>query len=155
MFSKILGKGKTDVNGDREHQDIILKVSKMHLSDMRSYVNNKTSGLEICENGLLEVMKRLISTDAKNNRFIESDAMDSKIKKAFELVIIIAKHKKITVTVAELIQEFIKTYNDLIVKYDQKNKQIYASKLKDALSVSIENLGKMTQENKKSKVLGE
>ncbi len=155
MFSKILGKNKNDINGDKEHQIIIDKVSKMHLADMRLYVNNKLNDFEICENGLREVMKRLVSKDLKNNRFIETDAMDSKIKKAFDLVIIIAANKKITVTVAELIQDFIKIYDDLIIKFDKDNKQIYTSKLKDSLALSIENITMMTRENKKSSILGQ
>lgn len=154
MFGKILGK-KQESSQDDKSKEILQRITKMNLSDMRVYVNNKLNDLEICEIGLREVIKRLISKDEKGNRFIEIDAMDSKIKKAFDLVILVAGNKKITIDTTEGIQEFIELYQDIITKFDTDNKQIYASKLKDALSSSITNLETITQMNKKMRVLGE
>ena len=155
MFANILGKTKKETSGDEEHQKLVAKVSKMNLIDMRTYVNNKLNGFEICEDGLCEVMHRLNSKDAKGIKyFIESDAMDSKKKKAFEVVIMAASSKKVTVTVTELIQEFIENYQDIITKYDKDNKDIYADKLKTALNNALVTLGTMAEVNKKMKVIG-
>ena len=80
--------------------------------------------------------------------------MDAKIKKSFELVLTIASHKKMTVVVVEQIQEFIKLYADIIAKYDKDNKQIYASRLNDALAKSITNVNTMAEIDRKRAVLG-
>ena len=155
MFGNILGKSKEESSGDKEHDEIVQKVSKMNISDMRVYINNKLTDFEISEDGLSEVMRKLLSKDAKEKRFIESDAMDSKIKKAFDLVIIVSASKKITVVTTELIQDFITQYSDLIEKYDTDNKQIYASKLNDALAKSISSITEMAELKRKMGVLGE
>jgi len=81
--------------------------------------------------------------------------MDSKIKKGFDLVISIASHAKITVVAVELIQEFITLYDDVITKFDRDNKQIYESKLKDALQRAINNISEMADLKRKMNVLGE
>ncbi len=155
MFGKILGKTKKETAGDSSHSEIVNKISKMNLTDMRIYVNNRLTNFEITEDGLCEILRKLISKDDNERRFIESDAMDSKIKKAFDLVIVIASSRKITVVATELIQEFIKLYEDLIVKFDTDNKQIYASKLNDALEKAISSVSEVAEFKRKMKVLGD
>ena len=154
MFGKILGRSRDESSGDKEHDEIVEKISKMTLSDMRSYVNNKIKDFEINEDGLGEVMRRLVSKDDNEKRFIESDAMDSKIKKAFDLVIIVSASKKITVVATELIQEFIELYTDLIQKYDTDNKHIYGSKLNESLAKAISSISEMAELKQKMGVLG-
>ncbi|MCD6172587.1 MAG: hypothetical protein J7J96_02225 [Sulfurimonas sp.] len=154
MFGKILGKNKKETDEDQEHFKIVEKVSKMNLSDMRIYVNNKLTDFEICEDGLNEVMRKLLLKDDKEQRFIEMDAMDSKKKKAFELVITIASSKKITIVTTELIQEFMELYKDIIDKFDKDNKQIYNSRLKDSITNAIGVISTMAEVNRKVKVLG-
>lgn len=145
MFSKILGgKNCTD---DVCNNEIKNKVSKMNLSDMRVFINNKA---KITEEGIIEVLKRLNTKNAQTkNRYIEIDDMDVKIKKGFDLVISIANHKKISVTAVELIQEFIDLYSDVINKFDKENKQIYDTKLKEALQKAISNIEVIVQFKKK------
>ncbi len=157
MFANILGKKKSEVSiEDKTHAKVVKKVSKMNLTDMRAYINNKILDFEINEDGLVEVLRRLTTRNSETQkRYIEIDDMDSKIKKGFELVITIASHNKITVVAVELIQEFITLYNDVIAKFDRDNKQIYESKLKDALSKAIGNIGEMADLKRKMNVLGE
>ena len=142
MFSNILGIKKKNGSGeDSKYADLVNKISKMNLTDMRQYINNKVPDAPIDEQGLIEVLKRLNSKNENTSkRFIESDDMDTKIKKAFDLVIAISGHKSITVVAVEQVREFIDMYNDIIVKYDTRNKQIYDSKLKDLLNSAIEHL---------------
>ena len=151
MFGKILGKNKLESN--KQNNVIVEKISKMNRSDMRVYVNNKLNIFEVCEEGLTEVMKVLVSKDAKGRRFIESDAMESKIKKAFDLVIIVAKSKKMSIDTTELIQTFIELYSDIIQKFDNDNKQIYSSKLKDSVNTSLATLQTMNNLKKKMNIL--
>ena len=144
MLSKLLGK-KTD-SLDQSDSEIKRRISKMDLNDMRNYVNNKIADFQICDDGLIEIMKRLLSVNEKTSyRFIEIDAMDVKVKKAFDLVILVAKSKKITVVTIELIQEFINFYVDIIEKFDTDNKQTYASKLKKSLSEAVLMISSMSE----------
>lgn len=151
MFGKILSKKKPESNN--LNSALIEKISKMNLSDMRVYVNDKLNDFEVCGDGLTQVMRVLVSKDSKNKRFIESDAMDSKIKKAFDLVIIIAKNKKVTIDTTELMQTFIELYSDIIHKFDNDNKQIYNAKLKDAINTSLVTLQTMNTLKKKMNIL--
>jgi len=155
MFGNILGNKESNSLTNDTDKELLDKISKMNLSDMRDYLKNKISGFESSENGVSAVMSRLITKNEEDKRFIESDAMDSKIKKGFEIVLIVASHKKVTVKIVEQIQNFIKLYQDIINEYDRKNKQIYASRLKEALTMSISNINKMAEINRKNSVLGE
>lgn len=144
MFSRILGKKESKDSSDDE---LKAKVSKMNLTEMRSYVNNKA---EVNEQGLIEILKRLVTRDSNTSkRYVELDDMDVKVKKAFDLIIIIAQHKKITVVAIELIVEFIKLYEDVIEKFDAENRQIYKSKLKEALDVALKNMDGISKLKKK------
>jgi len=157
MFGKILGKKKDEVSvEDKMHSEIIQRVSKMNLTDMRAYINNRMGNFEVNEDGLIEILRRITTKNAETSkRYIEIDDMDSKIKKSFDLVISIASHSKITVVAVELIQDFITLYDDVIAKFDKDNKQIYESKLKDALSRAIGNIGEMSDLKRKMNILGE
>ena len=84
-----------------------------------------------------------------------SEGGASKKKKSFDLVIVISEHKKITITTIEQIQEFIELYKDIIEKYDNDNKQIYASRLKDSIEKGLKTIELMAEVNKKEKVLSE
>ena len=151
MFGNILGKKKEDVGID-DNADIALKVSKMNLTEMRSYVNNKINDFEITQSGLVEVMKKL--TVADETTYLQIDDMDSKKKKGFDLVLMIANSKHISAESVELLQEFIVVYHDLILKYDTEYKEIYASRFSDALEKSIDNVNKYSELQRKSNVLG-
>ena len=157
MFGNILGKKKSEVSSeDKNHAELVQKISKMKLTDMRAYINNKILNFEVDEDGLVGVLRKLTTRNSETSkRYIEIDDMDTKIKKAFDLVISIASHAKITVVAVELIQEFITLYNDIIVKFDRDNKQIYESKLKDSLDRAIGNIGEMADLKRKMNVLGE
>ena len=155
MISSILGKKKKDSQNDGENKELKEKISKMNLSEMRIYVNDKLNSFAISEFGLSEVMRVLVSKNANGKRFIESDAMDSKIKKAFELVIIISKSKKMTITTTELIQEFILFYRDLITDFDKEYKDIYRSKLEKCLENSLATLAMISEYKRKKSILGE
>ena len=156
MFNKILGKNKSQRDGDSAHQEIVEKIAKMNLSDMRVYVNGKLNDFPLCEDGLSEVMRRIVSQNpSTKQRFIELDAMDTKKKKAFDLVIKISTSKKITVTTAELIQEFNAFYADVISKFDRDNKEIYASRLTKSSQTALLSLAEMTTLKRKMQILGD
>lgn len=150
MFGNFSGKKKENTSVD----DVALKVSKMNLTEMRSYVNNRIEDFEITPEGLTEVMRKLTIIDENNSKtYLQIDDMDSKKKKGFDLVLIIAGSKHISVDVIELMQEFIKIYEELITKYDRDFKEIYASRFLDAIGLAIDNVNKQTEFQRKQNVL--
>ncbi len=154
MFGSFLGK-KKDTPRDKNSSDITLKVSKMNLTEMRSYVNNKIIDFEISEDGLIAVMKKLTVSDEKSSKtYLQIDDMDSKKKKGFDLVLIIANNRYISVESVELMQNFIEVYEELISKFDQDYKEIYSSRLTDAITLAIKNVNIQSELKRKEKVLG-
>lgn len=152
MFKKLLGKKKDDSTNTSEVKS---KIDKMNLTEMRTYLKNHILDFEVCEEGVVAVMERLNSVDSSKNRFVEDDAMDSKKKKLFELVIVAATHKKVSAQSVELVQQFIELYTDMIMDYDTRNKQIYMSRLHDALSVSVNMVNHLSTLKRKTNVLGD
>lgn len=157
MFGKIIEeiKNKSE-NTDKKRAELVDRISTMNLTDMRAYVKNKLQGFEVTEEGLVEVLKRLTSENKDTSkRYLEIDDMDSKIKKGFELVISISTDKRITVRAIELIQKFIKVYDDIIVEYDTKNKEIYGSRLKDSVENGIMSVNKKIEFSMKQNILND
>ena len=108
------------------HSETAVRVSKMNLTEMRTYVNNKLANDEITEDGLYEVMKKLITPHETTMKlYIQIDDMDQKKKKAFDLIFLISQSKKITIQTVELMEKFTELYEDIIKKFDQDYKEIY------------------------------
>ena len=79
MFSNLLGKNKEEASEDKEYLALVEKISKMNLTDMRSYVNNKLNDFAITQAGLVEVMKKLTARDEETSKtYLQMDDMDSK-----------------------------------------------------------------------------
>ncbi|MDD2789650.1 MAG: hypothetical protein PHU40_03170 [Sulfurimonas sp.] len=156
MFENLFAKKHKAGEEEQANTQITEKISHMNLTDMRAYLNNRITGFAVCEFGLSEMMKRLTTIDDESEqRYLKADDMDTKIKKAFDIVLMIAAHKKISVGTVEYIQEFIEVYKDIIAAFDKRNKQIYASKLNDSLLVAISGVNSIEELKKKMRVLGE
>ena len=115
------------------------RIASMNLSDLNLYAKGKIEGLPPSEEGLSDVLKRLTSQLNENRYFLDESDDDSKLKKAFDLVLYIAKSKKITMDIVEKIVNFTQQYAKLIQVYDKKHKEIYAQRFKKA----VEDAGKM------------
>ena len=157
MFGKILGKKKESTSEEeKEHTELIEKISKMNLTEMRSYVNNKLTALPLCEDGLSAVISKLANPDEQTQAmYLKMDDMDSKKRKAFELILLIAKSQKITFKTVELMQKFTETNAEIIAKYDKDNKEIYLSRFSDAIELALKNINEMAGLKVKMDVLGE
>jgi len=154
MFDNLFGKKSKTVDDEKTNVHVAEKIAHMNLTDMRAYLNNRIAGFDVCEFGLSEVMKKLTSQDEESEqRYLKIDDMDTKIKKAFDLVLMIAIHKKISVKTVELIQEFIEVYKEIIHSFDTRNKQIYGSKLSDALKMAINGVNAIEELKNKMKIL--
>lgn len=151
MLSTILGAKKSKSSEDKE---LANKIASMSVTDMRTYVNNKISALPISENGLNEVMKKLISKNESTSRgFLEIDDMDIKIKKAFDLVLLIGKNNKASIQTVEYIQQFADQYKDIIEKFDMDKKEIYASRFSKLIENLIVKIAGAVEFKKKMDVL--
>jgi len=157
MFKSILGRKKDDKNEENAVDTALVeKISKMNLTEMRSYIKNNIQDFDVSEDGLNEVLRRLIREDEKSKKYyLKADDMDSKKKKAFDLIIAIAQNKKINLVTVELIQKFVTLYSDIIEQYDREHKEIYDSRFVDAVNFALANINKKVALQKKMDILGE
>lgn len=156
MFKKLFDSKKETTKSDNAYQLLLEKIDTMNLSDMRLYVKNSTIESGASEDGLKKVLLKLITKDENTGNFyIKSDDMASKKKKAFDLIIMIAQSKKISLEIIEHLQKFLEVYADIISDYDIEFKEIYASRFNDALSLAIINVEKITIMQHKLDFLGE
>jgi len=155
MFKKILGRKKGETSStDKANFDLINKIDTMNLTQMRTYANNKIKDLEVSREGFLIILKKLITPSSKTKQlYITMEDMDSKKKKAFDLVLIIAQSNKINVEVIEIIQKFILTFTDMITRYDTDNKEIYASRFDEAITKMVQNINHLASLQNKFNVL--
>ncbi|MFA6192593.1 MAG: hypothetical protein WC665_09600 [Sulfurimonas sp.] len=157
MFENIMNMLKnSDSSSDKKKLEMIDKISKMNLTDMRAYMKGSMQGFEPSEEGVIEILKRLTTVNGETSeRYLEADDMDSKIKNCFELVLVIASDIRVTIDAIELIQEFINMYADIITDYDTKNKQIYGPKLKNSIKNAIRIVNTKTDFSRKENVLND
>ncbi len=157
MFSKLLGKKKESIGKEnQEKAELLKKISTMNLTEMRSYINNKIEALPLCEDGLNGVILKLITPDSiTKHLYIKENDMDSKKKKAFDLVILISKNKKITFKTVDAIGVFIELYASIIKEYDTQYKEIYTSRFKDAITIALSNINTLSDFKAKMNLLGE
>lgn len=147
MLGNIFASKKKENNAD-ENSHITERVSKMNLIDMRLYVRNGIKDFEISEFGIQEVTHKV-------SNYLHSDDMPTKKKKAFDLIILISKSKKVTINAVEEIQNFLEINKEIIEAYDKEFKEIYASRLNDAFTVALQSVDERTKLQNKMSVLGE
>ncbi|MCK9491558.1 MAG: hypothetical protein M0Q24_05670 [Sulfurimonas sp.] len=156
MFSNMLGKiGISKNDKEKKHNELVERISKMNLTDMRSYINNRISDLPVSADGLEEVLKRLLEVDEKTQkRYIDIEDMDSKIRKGLDLIINILANRKLSIEAIEAAIELFEVSKEMIEKYDTDNKQIYLSKIRESLNKAIENMNKKSEIQRKMGVIG-
>jgi len=157
MFSKILGKRKGVTQSLETHnKELLSKISKMNLVEMRAYINNKIQDLPLCEDGLSAIIEKLTEANEETKKFyLQKDDMDTKKRKAFELILLMAKSQRITFKTIEGMQKFLEVYDELIKEYDKKHKDIYADKLESAVKLSLSNIEEIAALKSKMEILGE
>ena len=139
MFSKLLGKKNSVEN--KELSLLEEKIAKMDLAEMRLYVNGKLESFKVSEFGLNEVVKKLISKNADSSKYyIAENDLDSKRKKALNLLVLILENKNISVLIVESAQEFLEVYEEMINKYDYDNQDIYKNRIKKLINLAIQKI---------------
>jgi len=124
------------------------KIARMDLTQMRLYVKNHLKDFSVSTEGINEILKKQIF-------YIKNDDMDEKKKKAFDLIIIILTSKHINTKTIELTQKFLENYKEMINDFDKRNKQIYASRLKDSIKNAISTINQYADLQEKMNLLGE
>ena len=153
MLSKFLGK-KKESQTDTKNEELKDRISRMKLNDMRVYVKNNLKDFEVSEEGLSEVVRRLITADEKTKKYyIDESDMDEKKKKAFDLVLAILQSSKINLETIELVQKFLEIYTNMVVEFDKKQKQIYTSRFETAMNSAIVTMQSLVDLHKKMDVL--
>jgi len=152
----MLGKiGISTNDKEKIHNELVERISKMNLTDMRSYTNNRIPDLPVSEDGLIEILKRLLEVDEKTHkRYVDIEDMDSKIRKGLDLIINILTNKKLSVEAIEAAIELFEASKEMIEKYDTENKQIYHSKIREALNKAIETINMKSEIQRKMGVIG-
>jgi len=141
---------------EKSNAELAAKISKMNLTEMRSYINNRIKDFPVCDDGLSAVVRRLIEKNPKTKEYyIKADDMDSKKKKAFDLILAIAQHKRVNIVTIELIQKFVEIYKDIIDTYDKEHSEIYASRFIDAINSGLLTISKKAALENKMDILGE
>ncbi len=155
MFKSILGRKKGDISQEESaHAALSEKISKMNLTEMRSYVKNSIKDFEVSGDGLTEVMNRLTTEDENTKQYyLKVDDMDSKKKKAFDLILLVAKNNKINLGTIELIQKFVEIYSKIIKSYDTEYKEIYYSRFEDAINLGLTTINSKVALRNKMNVL--
>jgi len=155
MFTKIFA--KKDKNESKNlNSELKEKIAKMNLAQMRLYIKNNLDDFSVSVEGINEIVKKLISFDEKKQIFyIKNDDMDVKKKKAFDLIIAILTSKHISIQTIELAQKFLENYKEMINDFDKRNKQIYASRLKDSIKNAISTINQYADLQEKMNLLGE
>ncbi len=137
MIGKIFGK-KPQGGDNGEFSQLKERIGKMNLSEMNLYVKGKLEGLPPSEEGIIQVLMRLVSKINAERYFLDPSDDDSKLKKAFDVVLHISKNKMVTLKAMELIANFFQLYESLIHNYDKKYKEIYAERFKKAIDDAME-----------------
>ena len=154
MFNKILGRKKGSSEDDKEHSELVQRISKMDLTEMKSYLNNRISTMPVCRDGLVAILNLLLKVDKKTNtRYLKIDDNDAKIKKGFDLAIKISTHNLITFPVIKALQEFESVYKNIIEKFDTDNKQTYKSKINKAIQNAVLTIGVIADIHNASDIL--
>lgn len=149
MLHKILGKKKKGEEEEQFDPALVEKIAKMDLTSMRLYVKSEAIDVD----GIILVMQRLITPNEKGLYYLKDDDMDTKKKKAFDLVLLICESKKISSKSIELIQKFIEIYQTMIQTYDTKHKEIYKDRFKKGIECALITLQTLTHVHTRIDVL--
>ena len=149
MLGRILGKKNKNTTNELTN-----KISNMNLTEMRSYINNKQTNFPIDKSGLLAVITKLALPDTMTGElYIQASDMDSKKKKAFDIVLLIAKQKKMNMKIIDMLQKFIDNHQEMISEYDTRLKEIYGLRLTEAIGFALASVAQIDDIKHKMKIL--
>jgi hypothetical protein len=130
-------------------------VSTWNLTQMHDYVMCKDEA-HICNyvgfNAILDKFNNHKTKDKNypnGRREFESSDRPERLKKAFDLVIIISRHPRSKIKTMKGIEVFVKSYMDIIVKYDKDHGAEYKKKILRSFRQGLLNIEKKMQSKKR------
>ncbi len=135
-------------------------VATWNLTQMHEYVmckNEKYICVHAGFNAILEKFNHHKTEDKehpKGRREFESSDRPERLKKAFDLVIIISRHPRSNIKTMKAIQTFLKTYMDVITAYDKANSTEYKKKLLQSFRLGLLNIERRIQRKKRMQSSG-
>lgn len=112
------------------------KIEVWNLSELKAFMFEQMKEFTPTERGIIFILEKLTRQNKPDDnhpigqRFLESNDHDSRKKKTFDLVLILARHSKINFEAIELIVKFTTMYEDLINDYDQRYREFIPLALK-------------------------
>lgn len=139
MFKKIKKTTKDDAS------DTVFKslIATWTLTDIKTYLQNKNPEFPLTEHGLLIVLERFTTREKPSDKYpngkceVELDDNDIRIKKAFDIILLVAKSSTLSMEGIEKMEAFREMHTDVIEKFDKNNAQTYEHKLKEAVANAI------------------
>lgn len=108
-------------------------VSSWDKKELQAYVYNHNKSYPCSDAGMAAILERFTEC----NEF-QIGHMSEELKAGFDIVLSIARNKKITLLTTDLIFDFIKSFEEVIHNYDRQSAQTYYHKLINAYEKSIE-----------------
>jgi hypothetical protein len=112
-------------------------ISSWDKEKIKAYVYNHNKEYPVSDAGMAAVLERFIQTDE-----FKIGTMSEDQKTGFDIVLAIARNKKIYFQTTDLIYEFIKYYEEVIHYYDRQSAQTYYHKLVTAYEKSVSMVNK-------------
>ena len=130
-------------------------MSTWNLTDMYQYAMCKNEQY-VCNfvgfNAILEKFNTHTTEDKnfpKGRREFESSDRPERVKKGFDIVIILCKHPRSNIKTMKAIQVFIKRYMDVIREYDEKNSERYREKILKSFRQGLINIERNIKRKKR------
>lgn len=130
-------------------------VSSWNLTQMHDYVMCKNEAYVCNYVGFNAILDKFNNHKTKDKdypdgrREFESSDRPERLKKAFDLVMIISRHPRSKIKTMKGIQTFLKCYMDVIVKYDKDNGTEYKKKILRSFRQGLLNIERKMQSKKR------
>jgi len=136
MTINLSDKTKSQYETKRERDNKIKQmrkvISRWDKKELQDYVFNKNKTHPSSDAGMAAILERFIDT----NEF-QIGHMSEDLKVGFDIILSIAKNKRIYFHTTDLIYMFVKHFEDVIHSYDRQSAQTYYHKLIKAYENSV------------------
>ncbi len=137
MIINLSDKRKSASDRKRERDKKVEQMRSVMLSwdrkAMQEYVGNRNKKFPLTDAGMAAILERF----NRSNEFKIGD-MSEELRVGFDIVLSIARNKKIDLPTTDLILEFVKQYEEVIHFFDRQSAQTYHHKLLRAYENSVD-----------------
>lgn len=144
MFGKMFDKIKNKNSGETEEDTVFTAlIASWNLTEIKTYLQNKNPDFPLSSRGIDTVLNRFTSQEKPSDKYpngkrmVELDDNDVRIKKAFDIILLLSKSSHLSMESVEKMERFRELHCDVIEKFDKQNAQTYEHKLKEAIANAI------------------